>query len=225
MPNNPADPDLVLIEPDKEYEFPIPENISSLLVSLPEEEKELVVCRVSISDQAGFGVLIPAFLNVTNFSEFFFTLPDQLCIFSPNLTYLLKMELILPSQLITPFIKTAKIAPGAPLESEKTLDGSEDVEKKEAANEAYKVTESVVIDPELEMALEAIAPLPLPPTSTIPKITLEELDEEFVKHALWNVPVPTPKVFVGSKEQQPQPQKLENPSSSALKRKMKDLFR
>lgn len=222
MPNTPADPDLVLIEPDKEYQFPIPNTISSLLLSLPEEEKELIVCRVSISDQAGFGVLIPAFLNPENFSEFFFTLPDQLCIFSPNLSYLIKMELIPPSQLITPFIKTTKIAPGASLEPEKSLDGSEDVEKKEGANEAYNASESnqqdlAAADPELEMALDVIAPLPIQPASTKPKITLEELDADFVRHALWNVPAVVEKEEkVGQKE---------NPSSSALKQKMKDLFR
>lgn len=222
MSSNQEELDLVFIEPDKEYHFPIPENISSLLQSLPEEEKELVVCRVSISDQAGFGVLIPALLNPENLSEFFFTLPDQLCIFSPNLSYLLKMELILPSQLITPFIKTTKIAPGASIEPGKNLDESEGVEIKEGSNEAYKATENVIIDPELEMALEAIAPLPLPPASTKPKITLEELDEEFVKHALWNVPtkVAGSGIFGIVPEQA-----KENPSSVALKRKMKDLFR
>lgn len=213
MSSNQEELDLVFIEPDKEYHFPIPENISSLLQSLPEEEKELVVCRVSISDQAGFGVLIPALLNPENLSEFFFTLPDQLCIFSPNLPYLLKMELILPSQLITPFIKTTKIAPGASIEPEKNLDGSEDVQKVEDPNEAY-------IDSDLEMALEVIAPLPIPQMPTKPKITLEELDEDFVKHALWSVPTkqqPEMKVVTGEKK--------EIPSSSALKQKMKELFR
>lgn len=224
MSNVQEDFDLVCIEPDKEYQFPIPENISTLLLSLPEEEKEIIVCRVSISDQAGFGVLIPAFLNSENFTEFFFTLPDQLCIFSPKLSYLLKMELILPSQLITPFIKTTKIAPGASIEPEKILDGSEGVEIKEASNEARSViqTDESVIDPELEMALDVIAPLPIPTTPTKPKLTLEELDEDFVKHVLWNVPTKV----TGSGIFGIVPERAkENPSSVALKQKMKDLFR
>ena len=90
--------DILIIVPNDTVSIDIQnqESFLSLLVDAGDD----VVCRAVISDQVGYGVVLPAAINQQE-KTITFVLPEQLCIFSPETTYLIKIETISEVQLMS----------------------------------------------------------------------------------------------------------------------------
>ena len=196
------------------------ESFLSLLVDAGDD----VVCRAVISDQVGYGVVLPATINQQE-KTITFVLPEQLCIFSPETTYLIKIETILESQLLMPYISEARIDLMDDSSPENDSDDQSDGPEDEATGEALNGPAGDDDMEELDQVLAAVAPTPI---NEQKRTKLEDLvkglDGEFVKQALWQrqqaslPPVVNPRVT--------KPVGLELSSEQlVLKQKMKTLLR
>lgn len=221
--------DLTLLEvtPDHITLVPISKPYCSILEEVAKEEDEsLAVCRVIIQDKTDHGVTLPARL-VDDGKHVSFILPEQLCIFNPKQTYILKVEVLLETQLLTPALASCKINLEGLIEPEEDLDEQTSEEKTEATNEAPDAFDD---DSALDAVLEAVAPIPRQQLKkTKVEDIVKQLDEEFVKNALWKSSTqttPQPKMQMAPMPvmRAPEPPSL-SPEQLAIKQKMKNLLR
>ena len=202
------------INPNEEIFLPLEEQYQSVLAG---EDSDLLLCRVLIQDESEYGLVIPA--KVVEGKEICFVLPVQLCIFNPNKTYTFKVEIILDTQLLMPVFGPCRVNLDGLTEEEEEGNESEGQETSSGSTEALNEE-----DPSIVAALELIAPLPKE-QAQIKKSRIEDiaqqLDEEFVKNALWSKPEPP-------KQTAPIPREVSEPLSPetlAVKQKMKTLLR
>lgn len=215
--------DYLQIIPNQLISLDIGEDICQLIVNA----EDGYIARIALEDFRGFGVILPAkFLRETNCCTF--TLPEQLCIFSPDETYLCKLEILIDTALIVPVIKEAQITLGDSAEPE---DNEADTVEAEVIQTPARpsVGSPSESDEELDALLDVIAPLPKRAPKAKVEDIVRQLDEEFVRAALWNQPE-------SAREQQaeiemaPVPVRVPEPSiispeSESIKQKMKSLLR
>jgi hypothetical protein len=210
---------IISIKPNQVINLPILEE--GYVTLLKETDAEDLVCRAAIQDETYHGIILPAKL-VNDCTEISFILPEQLCIFNPNITYTLKLEVILETQLLTPVFGPCRIDLEDLEGTEEVQDDEEGAEELQASEKAYNAFEDNQDD--IDAALDLIAPVPVMEQK---KTKLEDLakglDEEFVKHALFQRP---------EKQQAPTPVRISEPAVSSLtpeqlavKQRMKALLR
>lgn len=195
------------------------QNSLTNLMDVEDKESLVYLCRVLIQDENEFGIILPASLTETKDIEF--SLPEQLCIFNPNKTYIIKAEMVFEDQLLTPFLNQCTIDLEGLTEPEDDLDEEEDAEDLQASEKAYSEPEDDIDD-----VLAVIAPI----TITAQKKTkLEEiakaLDGEFVKQALFKQPQ---KQEAPAPVKVPEPPKVElelSPEKLALKQRVKSMLK
>jgi len=215
--------DYLQIIPNQLISLDISEDICQLIGNA----EDGYIARIALEDFRGFGVILPAkFLVETKCCTF--TLPEQLCIFSPDETYLCKLEILIDTALIVPVIKEAQITLGDSVEPEDNEPDAVEAEviQTPAMPPVGSPSES---DEELDALLDVIAPLPKRAPKTKVEDIVKQLDEEFVRAALWNQPE-------SAREQQteiemapalvrvPEPSII-SPDSESIKQKMKSLLR
>lgn len=212
------EPRVLIIKPNETTVLSLSEayqNSLGNLMDVADKNSIVFLCRVLIQDENDFGIILPALLEETKTINF--TLPEQLCIFNPNKSYIIKAELVFEDQLLTPFLGQCTIDLEGLTEPEEDLDEDLDQQNLEASEEA--------IEDELEDVLDMIAPVPIVEQK---KTKIEEiakvLDQEFVKQVLFNAPqkqeAPTP-VMVSEP-----PVVVElSPEKLALKRRMKSMLK
>jgi len=213
--------DILLLKPNENVVLTLREAYQNHFEMIKEEQPDFM-CRVVIQDQSDYGVVLPA--KIIDNKEISFSLPEQLCIFNPNKTYLLKVEVVLETELVTPIFQPCQIDLNGLLEPEEEKYEEEGEENLQDLKEANKQPEKD--DDELNDVLDAIAPLP---RTEIKKTKVEDivkqLDEEFVKNALWKTQqVPHPQIQVAPiPTREPEPPL--NTEALAVKQKMKNLLR
>jgi hypothetical protein len=213
--------DILLLKPNENVVLTLREAYQNHFEMIKEEQPDFM-CRVVIQDQSDYGVVLPA--KIIDNKEISFSLPEQLCIFNPNKTYLLKVEVVLETELVTPIFQPCQIDLNGLLEPEEEKYEEEGEENLQDLKEANKQPEKD--DDELNDVLDAIAPLP---RTEIKKTKVEDivkqLDEEFVKNALWKTQqVPHPQIQVAPiPTREPEPPL--NTEALVVKQKMKNLLR
>ena len=219
------DEELLIIKPNEDTVLELSEPYQNHFINLMsnEEDQPELLCRAIIQDQSDHGIILPA--KLTDSKEIIFNLPEQLCIFNPNKTYFLKIEVVLETELVTPIFKSCQIDLNGLIAPEEEENEPEEEEELNASNEPYKQLED---DLTLDAVLEAVAPLP---KVVVKKTKVEEivkqLDEEFVKNALWKQQTKQPPEQM---QIAPIPVKVPEPSSLTpeqlvIKQKMKNLLR
>lgn len=214
--------EVLTIKPNEITTLSLSEPYQNSLTSLMDvEDKESLVylCRVLIQDENDFGIALPASLTETKDIEF--SLPEQLCIFNPNKTYIVKAEIVFEDQLITPFLNQCTIELEGLTEPEDDLDEEEDEENLQASEKPFNEPED-----DIEDVLAVIAPVPITEQK---KTKLEEiakaLDNEFVKQALFKQTQPQ-KQEAPAPVKVPEPPKVElSPEKLALKQRVKSMLK
>ena len=183
------------------------------------------VCRAILSDQAGFGVVLPASINQQDKAATF-VLPEQLCIFSPETTYLLKIEAILEDQLLLLHVGEARIALLDDSSHENESDERTDAPKEEATEEPLNDLADDAGIEDLDQVLAAVAPSPINEQKrTRIEDLVKGLDGEFVKQALWQKQqAPIPPVVNTRISEQSVGLEL-NPEKLVFKQRMKTLLK
>ena len=120
------------IKPNSLMSLPLEEAYHESLSSLSDDT--VYSCRVIIQDEHDFGIVLPAELKQNK--EVSFNLPEQLCIFNPSKTYILKVEVVLEDQLVTPFISQCTIDLEGLTEPEDVEDEEEDVNNEQALEQS-----------------------------------------------------------------------------------------
>jgi hypothetical protein len=212
------EPQILTIKPNKATSLALTEAYITSLRALmdAEDENNLAYhCRVLIQDENDFGIILPATLEETKTIDF--SLPEQLCIFNPNKTYILKTEIVFPDQLLVTFISQCRIDLEGLTEPEEEYDDEEGDEELEGTEEPS--------EEDIERVLNLIAPIPVIEQK---QMKLEDiaktLDGEFVKQVLFK-PVqkqeaPTPVVVserLGSV--------VLSPEKLVLKQRMKSMLK
>ncbi len=219
-------PILVSITPDQKISLPVSSDYHSLFSQLSREEASAadILCRITLEDNTGFGVILPGSISFSD-HVISFVLPEQLCIFSPTETYICKAEVILETQYLLPFIGHAQIVLNAPGEAANVPDAPTVEKESEASEKAISSSDDGEED--LELALSIIAPEPILAVNEAGKMKLEDLSEEFVNSALWKreqqPQAPEPGGFL--REPEPVAVREESPEKAALRKKMKSLLR
>lgn len=212
--------EVLTIKPNEVTTLSLSEAYQTSLTNLMDvEDKESLVylCRVLIQDENEFGIILPASLTETKTIEF--SLPEQLCIFNPNKTYIIKAEMVFEDQLLMPFLSQCTIDLEGLIAPEEDSDEQEDEEVLQASEKALNEPED-----DIENVLAVIAPVPITEQK---KTKLEEiakaLDGEFVKQALFKQP---------QKQEAPAPVKVPelptveySPEKLALKQRVKSLLK
>lgn len=176
----PADKEPLVVQPDTTTTIPLdsPE-FRDLLRDIGPEDYE---CRAIITDNSGHGVVLPAVPSSTEGgSSFRFFLPEPLCIFIPGETYYLRIEVVLPTQLLTPVLTHIRIDGEAPSVADNDpVDTQPSSELDSLDNASEEISDDV---------LDRIAPTATLGPLDSPKVRLDEivkqLDEEFLKSAIW----------------------------------------
>lgn len=214
--------DILIFKPNEDIILPLRESYQNHFEMMKEEQTEFI-CRAVIQDQSDYGIVLPA--KLINNKEISFLLPEQLCIFNPNKKYFLKIEIVLEAELVTPIFQPCQIDLNGLLEPEEEDEEEDEEEELQALEEANNQSEKNN-DEELENVLDVIAPIPkAQPKKTKVEDIIKQLDEEFVKNALWK----NPEVSQPQKNVAPTPVKeLEphfTPEVLQVKQKMKHLLR
>ena len=212
--------EVLLIKPNDITTLSLSEAYQNSLTNLMDvEDKEnlIYLCRVLIQDENEFGIVLPASLTETKTIEF--SLPEQLCIFNPNKTYIIKAEMVFEDQLLMPLLSQCTIDLEGLIEPGDDSDEQEDEEKLQASEKALNEPEDDIDD-----VLAVIAPVPITEQK---KTKLEEiakaLDGEFVKQALFKQPQKK-EALVPVKV--PELPKVElSPEKLALKQRVKSLLK
>lgn len=211
------EPEVLTIKPNETTSLSLSEVYQNSLANLMDvEDKDSLVflCRVLIQDENAFGIVLPAELEETKAINF--SLPEQLCIFNPNKTYIIKAEMVFEDQLLTPFLSQCRVVLEGFAEPEDDLDEEEDEEQSQASEEP--------LEDDLEDVLNVIAPMSIVEQK---KTKLEDiaktLDGEFVKQVLFKPP---------QKQEAPAPVKVPElpaieltPEKLALKQRVKSLLK
>lgn len=172
--------EFISIVPNIKNSIALDEEIINLISSAEEN-----ISRIVIQDNNGYGVCLPASINKED-SVVEFILPEQLCIFLDSETYLCKFECILETQIIVPFIMDARIdlKDDYVNEIDPTEEEAEETLKSNA--KASRHPDEHDDDEDMDSILDAIAPKPSqPPKKAHVEDIIKNLDEEFVKQALW----------------------------------------
>lgn len=162
--------DFISIVPNISTSLDLDPEIIKLIISAEDN-----ISRIIIQDTDGYGVCLPTNINKEE-NTVEFILPEQLCVFVKSETYLCKFECILEDQIIIPFIIEVKI------------DLKDDGADENAVEENIKDTKDLMSSAEEDMdsILDAIAPrVADKPKKALVEDIIKNLDEEFVKHALW----------------------------------------
>lgn len=211
------EPEVLTIKPNETTSLSLSEVYQNSLANLMDvEDKDSLVflCRVLIQDENAFGIVLPAELEETKAINF--SLPEQLCIFNPNKTYIVKAEMVFEDQLLTPFLSQCRVVLEGFAEPEDDLAEEEDEEQSQASEEP--------LEDDLEDVLNVIAPMSIVEQK---KTKLEDiaktLDGEFVKQVLFKPP---------QKQEAPAPVKVPElpaieltPEKLALKQRVKSLLK
>ena len=211
------EPEVLTIKPNETTSLPLSEAYQNSLANLMDvEDKDSLVfhCRVIIQDENEFGIVLPAELEETKAINF--SLPEQLCIFNPNKSYIVKAEMVFEDQLLTPFLSQCQIDLNDLTEPEDDVDEEEDEKQSQASEEP--------LEDDLDDVLNVIAPMPITEQK---KTKLEDiaktLDGEFVKQVLFKPP---------QKQEAPAPVKAPElpvveltPEKLALKQRVKSLLK
>lgn len=216
------DEEFLLIKPNQDMVLELSEPYQNHFINLmsDEDDQPEILCRLVIQDQSDYGVVIPA--KLIDNKQITFNLPEQLCIFNPNKDYILKVEIVLETELITPIFQSCKIDLNDLIEPEEETDEQEGEKDLQASIEPLNQTEEQ--DLELETVLDVIAPLPkIQVKKTKVEDLVTQLDEEFVKSALWG------KKEIQKMKEAPVPIKEPEPplnlEALSVKQKMKTLLR
>jgi hypothetical protein len=197
------------------------QNSLTSLMDVEDKDSLVYLCRVLIQDEHDFGIVLPAELKQDK--EIAFNLPEQLCIFNPAKTYILKAELVLEDQLLTPFISRCTIDLEGLTEPENAQDEQED-DSNSISTEQPLNDESEDVD-DIDDVLSVVAPIPIAEQK---KTKLEEiakvLDEDFVKQALFKAPEKQ-KALISVKTPEPVNVVELSPEKLALKQRMKTLLK
>lgn len=223
--------DILILKPNEEVVIPLSEAFQNHFEMLKEDQPEFI-CRVFIQDQSEHGVVLPA--NLIDNKEISFLLPEQLCVFNPEKIYLLKAEVVLETELVTPFITHCRIDLNGLLEPVEEEEGEEGEQNLEASEEAINQSvdssfkepeENTTNDDNLDSVLDTVAPVAKTQfKKTIIEDIVKQLDQEFVKNALWGKEEKASKSQVAPipiKE----PELPLSPEGLAIKQKMKNLLR
>lgn len=216
------------IEPDCKITLPA---LDEAVVQLLEDEQEEYTVRILLQDLNNYGVMLPAKINSeTKTPEFL--LPEQLCIFSPEETYVCRLEIVLDSQeLLVPFVSEVWINIKAPSEPEEQEE--EELDDREPEVPVKSRIEPPDSDPDLDAVLDAVAPLTSKESGTngggdVLEQIAKQLDGEFVRNALWQrrnqqmqQPVPVPI----AREPEPAAAPKLSPAQQLIKNQMKALLR
>ena len=214
--------DILTIIPSDTVSIDIEDQESFL--SLLAEAGEDIICRAVISDQVGYGVVLPATINQQD-KTITFVLPEQLCIFSPKTTYLIKIETILETQLLMPYIGEARIALLDDSSPENDSDELSDVPEDEATEEALNGPADDDDMDDLDQVLAVIAPIAINEQKrTKLEDLLKGLDGDFVKQALWQRQQASIPPVVNTRLLKPVGLEL-NPDQLVFKQKMKTLLK
>ena len=209
---------IVVIKPNQEITLALEDEYQLILTSLMEDEESEYICRAFIQDETEHGIVLPVEIKDNNLC---FVLPEQLCIFNPSKNYILKIELVLETQLLTPVLVTCTIDLNDLLEAEEEQSESEDNAEAEQPIKAFKSED----DADIEAAIAAIAPMPIFEHKRV-KVDeiVKNLDNEFVKQVLFTPPVITQKQNAQVPVKAPEHLKLSE-DQLALKAKMKSLLK
>ena len=143
------------------------------------------ISRIIIQDNNGYGVCLPAVINQEeNVVEFI--LPEQLCVFIASETYLCKFECILENQILVPFILEANIDLKDDCDDETR--GVDQVQGSDIGStpEPIRPVAGDEAGDDMDSILDAIAPRSEEKHKKTPvEDIIKNLDEEFVKQALW----------------------------------------
>ena len=170
--------EFISIVPNIKNSIALDEEIINLISSVEDN-----ISRIVIQDNNGYGVCLPALINKED-GVVEFILPEQLCIFLESETYLCKFECILENQIVVPFIMDAKI-------DLKDDYGNEDDSAEEDSEDALEsIAKASGLPTEGEEDMDSILDAIAPKSEEQPKKAFVEdiiknLDEEFVKQALW----------------------------------------
>lgn len=215
------EPTVLLIEPNTDVSLPLESSFQEAIKLIEEEQQETYSCRIIIQDENDFGIIIPA--QVEEQDKIVFTLPEQLCIFNPEKTYLLKAEIVFDTQLLTPVITPCKIYLKDLLEAGEEQEDEEEIESPiEPLFETKDHLINDLLDDNIEAALDIIAPKPIKEQKkTKVDDLVKTLDQEFVKGVLF---------AQTQKEQAPVPVKVPEPvkltsEQLELKTRMKSLLK
>lgn len=211
---------IVVIKPNSPTILPLEESYRSLLQSSSEDEELEYICRVFIQDETEHGIVLPVIIEDNNLC---FVLPEQLCIFNPSKNYILKIELVLETQLLTLVLTTCSIDLNDLTEAEQEQDEQEDNSETE---EPIKANKEEIIDNDIEAAIAAVAPMPIVEQKRV-KVDeiVKSLDNEFVKQVLFTPPMPlVQKLKAQEPIRAPEPVKLSD-EQLALKVRMKSLLK
>lgn len=172
--------EFISIVPDIKNSIDLDEEIINLISSAEEN-----ISRIVIQDNNGYGVCLPATINKKD-SVVEFILPEQLCIFLDSETYICKFECILENQIIVPFIMDARIdlKDDYVNETDPTEEDTEGTLESNTKASGHPATHDVEED--MDAILDAIAPKSdKQPKKALVEDIIKNLDEEFVKQALW----------------------------------------
>ena len=221
------DTDILVVKPNQPTLLDLSEAYqNSITHHMDVEDKEnlVFICRVLIQDENDFGLILPALLKEEN-KQIEFILPEQLCIFNPNKSYILKAEIVFEDQLMMPFLSECRIDLEGSIEAADDLDEQEDQEQTEDLEQPLKTGDTT--EDELDDVLDAIAPMLVVEQK---KTKLEEiakaLDQEFVKQALFKQKQEAQKPEALAPVRAPEPPAIQlTPEKLALKQRMKSMLK
>lgn len=223
------DIDILVVKPNQPTLLDLSEAYqNSITHHMDVEDKEnlVFICRVLIQDENDFGLILPACLKEEN-KQIEFILPEQLCIFNPNKSYILKAEIVFEDQLMMPFLNECRIDLEGSTEATDDLDEQEDQEQTNDLEQPLKTGDTTQAEDELDDVLDAIAPMPVIEQK---KTKLEEiakaLDQEFVKQALFKQKQESQKQEAPAPIRAPEPPAIQlTPEKLALKQRMKSMLK
>ena len=212
--------EFISIVPNTKTSIELDPEIINLISSSDEDN----VSRIIIQDNNGYGICLPALINKEeNIVEF--VLPQQLCIFLASETYLCKFECILENQIIVPFISDAKI--DLKDDGGDEIEDSEEESEDEFGSNTEAFRDSLAAEDDMDSILDAIAPKAEDKSKkTLVEDIIKNLDEEFVKQALWLKEQKSQTIPLVREQQilPPQPVQPVSKERLVLKSKMKNIL-
>lgn len=171
----------LIIKPNESLIVPISEEYSEIIKELLNDEESIYECRTIVQDENGYGIILPTKILEEGFVV---VLPEQLCIFVEENTYFIKIELMLETQVITAHFGPCKIDLNDLYGQEEEQDGQDEEEEDNKPQKASE--EEIEDDLELDHILDVVAPVKkLEIKKTKVEDIAKQLDEEFVRNALW----------------------------------------
>lgn len=234
------DSKILTIKPNESFIIPTKEEHLEIIKELLDDPESIYDCRTVIHDDNGYGIVLPSKITKEGYSVL---LPEQLCIFNPEDTYFLKIELLLETQIVTVCFNPCQIDLNGLLEPEDEQDEQNDEEDDEEessedktvfvkSNQNRKEEEDLKEeDPQLDRILDVVAPIKkVEIKKTKVEDIVKQLDEEFVRNAIWqnksnnNAQYQQPKIIMAPVAV-PAPEPLLNDKQLEVKDKIKNLMK